>query len=337
MTKTLVLLITLQGCGLFGGDGGSEASLAAQNQMQQGDIPGAAAAFEAAAAEHPESVDAATGAALAALMRGDTVAADAHLARVEQTAGERVPEVRMRRALVAQQAQDWDTMRQHGEASGIAAGLLLAGEAALADGDRDDAIALFEQVSGGGAEDVAKGYVAQLRNDDPIVAGLSEAQALWALGLRKVAVRSVDDLLGRYPAEQGDKDAQLLVWSGRAASVRETKTAKKLLASVSREAAGQPWRKRATQAIIHCAENKAKACVAGFEALDGDAPVDGLHDARVTAAALIAGSNAATAKELAGDYVSDGAARALQEAGALRLSRTAAPSGELSDFLNAGG
>ena len=35
----LVLLITLQGCGLFGGDGGSEASLAAQNQMQQGDIP----------------------------------------------------------------------------------------------------------------------------------------------------------------------------------------------------------------------------------------------------------------------------------------------------------
>lgn len=337
MTKTLMLLISLQGCDLFSGDGGAELTAAAQKQLQAGDIPGAADAFESAATDYPESIDAATGAAMTALMRGDTSAADAHLARVEETAGERVSEVRMRRALVAQQAQDWDTMRRHGEASGIAAGFLLAGEAALADGDRDDAMALFEKVNGGGAEGIAKGYLEQLRDDDPIVAGLSEAQALWALGLRKVAVRSVDDLLKRYPSDQGDKDVQLLVWSSRAVSVRETKTAKKLLSSVSRAAAGQPWRKKATQAMIDCAENKGAACVAGFESIDGDAPVDGLHDAKVTAAALIAGSDAATAKKLAGEYVSDGAARALLEAGAGRMSSAAAPSGPLADFVNAGG
>jgi hypothetical protein len=337
MTKTLMLLISLQGCDLFSDDGGAEVTTAAQKQMQAGDIPGASDAFESAAVDFPESIEAATGAALTALMRGDTDAADAHLARVEATAGERVAEIRMRRALVAQQAQDWDTMRSHGESSGIAAGFLLAGEAALADGDRDDAMALFEKVSGGGAEGVAKGYLEQLRDDDPIVAGLSEAQALWALGLRKVAVRSVDDLLKRYPSEKGDKDVQLLVWSSRAVSVRETKTAKKLLASVSRSSAGQPWRKKATQAMLHCAENKAAACIAGFEAIDGDAPVDGLHDAKVTAAALIAASDAATAKKLAGEYISDGAARALLEAGAERMSRVAAPSGAFSDFVNAGG
>ena len=77
MLNVLMVTMALQGCG---GDGGKEASDAAKTQMRTGDIPGAAVAFEKTAKENPESVDAASGAALSAMMRGDWAAAghDAH-------------------------------------------------------------------------------------------------------------------------------------------------------------------------------------------------------------------------------------------------------------------
>jgi tetratricopeptide (TPR) repeat protein len=327
-----VVLLALPGCDLFGGDGASEAVVAAKAQMASGDVPGAAASFEAAAAQNPESVDAAAGAALSALLKGDTAAADAHLARVQPTAGERLPEVLMRRAMVAQQAKDWDTMRSFGEASGLAPGLLLAGEAALADGDREDAIALFKKVGAGSAQVTAQGYIDLLSSDDPIVAGLSEAQALWALGLRKVAVRSVADLMARYPDSQGDRDEQLLVWAGRAVSVRETKTARRLL--MAAKAGGDlAWRKKATEGIVWCAEGKAKKCLATLEGLEGEAPADGLADAKVTAAMLIGKAHPQTAKDLVGDYASEGAGRALWNAGAKKMARNSTPAGALLNFF----
>jgi tetratricopeptide (TPR) repeat protein len=331
MITVLVFALSLQGCDFFGGDAGKEATVEAQAQMKTGDVVGAAEAFRKAAEENPKSVDAATGAALAALMRGDTSAADEYLAGVLESAGERKPEVLMRRAMVAQQARDWDSMREYGEASGIDAGLLMAGEAALADGDREDAEALFSRV-GGSAGDVAQGYLDLLGSDDPIIAGLSEAQALWALGLRKVAVRSVGDLLTRYPGDAGDRDEQLLVWASRAATVRETATAKKLIAEV-KASGDRVWRRDATLAIAECADGKAKACIRAFDRLEGDAPEDGLADAKVTAAALIAETDPKTAKALAGVYRSDGAARALYAAGARNMAVDAAPPGPLSDFV----
>ena len=332
MLNMLMVTVALQGCG---GDGGKEASEAAKTQMRSGDVPGAAAAFEKAAKENPESVDAATGAALSAMMRGDWAAADAHLERVQAGAGERQPEVLMRRALVAQKAKDWDAMRQLGEASGLAPGLLLAGEAALADGDRDDATAYFERVSGGGAEVTARGYLSRLSSDDPIVAGLSEAQALWALGMRKVAVTSVGDLLVRYPESEGDKTDQLLVWAGRAASLRETDTATTLLRSAKPEG-DQVWRKTATEGIVSCASGDAKKCIRTLEGLEGDAPADGLADARVTAAMLIGPTDAQAAKTLAGEYISEGAGRALWNAGAKRMARNSTPAGALKTFFESG-
>lgn len=332
MLKMLMVTMALQGCG---GDGGKEASDAAKTQMRGGDIPGAAAAFEKAAKDNPESVDAASGAALSAMMRGDWAAADAHLERVQASAGERQPEVLMRRALVAQKAKDWDSMRQFGEASGLAPGLLLAGEAALADGDRDDATAYFERVSGGGAEVTARGYLSRLSSDDPIVAGLSEAQALWALGMRKVAVTSVADLLVRYPESEGDKTDQLLLWAGRAASVRETDTATTLLRAAKPQG-DQVWRKTATEGIVSCASGDAQRCIRTLDGLEGDAPADGLADARVTAAMLIGSSDAQAAKTLAGDYVSEGAGRALWNAGAKRMARNSTPPGALLNFFESG-
>jgi tetratricopeptide (TPR) repeat protein len=332
MLSLLVVLLALPGCDLFGGDGAAEAVESAKAQMANGDVPGAAAAFEAAAAANPESIDAAAGAALAAMLRGDTVTADAHLERVQATAGDRLPEVLMRRAMVAQQAKDWDAMRQYGEASGMAPGLLLAGEAALADGDREDAVSFFEAVSGGGAETTARGYLKLLSNEDPVVAGLSEAAALWALGLRKVAVRSVADLLVRYPDSEGDRDEQLLVWAGRAVSVRETKTARSLL-KATRASGDLAWRKTATEGLAWCAEGNARKCIRVLDGLEGDAPADGLADAKVTAAMLIGHTDSKAAKDLAGEYNSEGAGRALWNAGARKMALNSTPSGALLNFF----
>lgn len=332
MLRLIVVLLALQGCGMFGGDGAEEAVDAAKAQLAAGDMPGAGAAFDAAATANPESIEAASGAALAAMLRGDTATADSHLERVQATAGERVPEVLMRRAMVAQQAKDWDRMRQFGEASGLAPGFLLAGEAALADGDREDAVAFFERVSGGGAEITARGYLSLLSSDDPIVAGLSEAQALWALGLRKVAVRSVAELMVRYPDSEGDRNEQLLAWSGRAASVGETQTARTLL-KATKATGDLAWRKKATEGIVFCAEGKASKCIRTLQGLEGDAPADGLADAKVTAAMLIGPTDAQAAKDLAGEYISPGAGRALWNAGAHKMARNSTPSGALLNFF----
>ncbi len=331
MMTMFAIALTLQGCGLFGGDAGEEAAAAAKKQMQAGDLVGAGDAFETAARDNPESIDAATGAALSALMRGDTDAADAHLERVQKTAGDRMPEVRMRRAIVAQRARDWDAMREHGEASGLDAGLLMAGEAALADGEREEAEALFSRVTGATAS-VAQGYVDLLQSDNPVVAGLSEAQALWALGLRKVAVRSVAPLLADYPAAEGDRDEQLLLWAGRAASVRETETARSLAKAASADG-DLGWRKSATLALVDCADGNTGRCKRGLERLEDEAPADGLADARVTGAALIARKDPQAAKDLAGQYRSAGAARALYAAGANQMAERSASDGPLSNFL----
>jgi tetratricopeptide (TPR) repeat protein len=337
MYRMVLILLAVTGCGVFGGDQGTEAADAARAQMKAGDIPAAAAALETAAGEYPESLDAATGAAMAALLRGDTDAADAHLARVQDEAGERKSEVLVRRAMIAQQAKDYDKMRQYGEASGMAQGLLLAGEAALVDGEREDAVALLERVVGGGAEDTAKAYLRLLSNDDPVVAGLSEAQALWALGLRKVAVKSVGELLVLYPESEGDRNEQLLVWSSRAASVRETETARKLLGTMSVGTADEQWRKGATVAIVACADGNGKECIRSFERIEADAPPDGLADAKVTAATLIATDDPQTAKDLVGEFMSEGAGRALWKAGARRMAKKSTPAGPLLSFMESEG
>ncbi|MEC8193550.1 MAG: hypothetical protein VX127_12495 [Myxococcota bacterium] len=331
MMTTLLIAMTLHGCSLFGGDAGLEATLAAKKQMKAGQLVAAADAFDAAAKAHPDSIDAASGAALAALMRGDAEAADAFLAGVQSEAGERTAEVRMRRAIVAQRAKDWDAMREHGEASGMNAGLLLAGEAALADGEREEAEALFQRV-GGDAEPVAREYIRLLNSENPVIAGMSEAQALWALGLRKVAVKSVAPVLADYPREEGDRDEQLLIWSSRATSVRETETARALLKLV-RASGKLAWRKAANAALVDCADGNAGRCKRGLDKLEDSAPADGLADARVTAAALIARKDPQAAKDLAGPYRSAGAARALYSAGARQMAARSATPGPLAGFV----
>ena len=206
----------------------------------------------------------------------------------------------------------------------------------LAEGERGEARELLASVTGD-LQSTAAQYIELIDHDNPICAGLSEAQALWALGARKVAVRSVGDLLPRFPETRSDRDLLLLTWAGRAASVGESAIGMTLLDAMKGLPEGQKWRKRATRAIVHCSAGRAAKCVKILDSLEGKIKADALADARVTAALVIAKTDPEAAKSLAGQYRSNAAARALFEAGDAGAARKAALDGSFRKFLKAGG
>lgn len=315
------------------------AATAAEALLKAGDLPGAAAAYETAAQEFPTSVPVATGAAYMALLAGDAARADALLAAAEAEAKEALPQVKLRRALAALRAGDLEKAKEHGLASGLPAGKLIAAEVNLADGERDTAKAALTEIQSAPGElgKVVADYLALINSENPMVAGLSEAQALWVLGERKVAVRSAEELVMSLPEDVPNRDEQLLIWASRAATAGEPTVARALLDATIFPPEGQAWRKVATSAIASCAEGDGQTCTDLFNSLEGVAPADGLADARATAAFLIAKQNPEVAKALAGPYVSNAAARALLEAGDPAAAAEAAPGGVLGSYLKAGG
>lgn len=312
---TVFFLSTLVACSLIGGepeDPAVAAIAAADAALKSGNIAGAADAYAAALVAHPGNLEAAIGAAFGAYTRGDLAAADQILAAAEAIAGERVGELKLRRALVAMRDGDTDVMREHAEASNTAAGLVLAAEVALADGEREEARALLDRAAqvSGTIGDVAKRYVGLLKHPDPAVAGLAENYALWALGQREVAVASVEEVVKGLPEDYEGKAEELLVWAGRSASFGETQVASNLLEAIDFPPQGQAWRMVATRAIIHCSEGEAEDCAAMLDSLDGKAPADGLQHARATAAIALGGEDRDAAVAVLGSSASDAAARA---------------------------
>lgn len=286
----------------------------AETALKAGDLAVASARYAEAAQKAPTNVDAATGAAYIKVLEGDFKAADALLAAAEATDPARSGEVKLRRALVSLEAEDLDKVKALGIASGTPTGKLLAAEVELADGNRDPAKALLEEAKAGGGPvgDTATQYLDLMGNANPLVAGLAEAQALWALGKRRIAVRSVEDLVKAYAEEdEAAGTEQLLLWAGRAAATGETTTARNLLDAITVPPAGQNWRVLATRAISSCADGEGASCLEQFGALQAVAPADGYADARVTAALVITEKDPESARMLLQGMSGDAAARAL--------------------------
>lgn len=330
---------TASGCGIVEGllgGGAEEATQAAEATLKSGDLPAAVAAYQAAGVDHAGDPVAATGAAYALMLQGRHAEADAALAAAEANAGESLPQLKLRRALVALDAGNLDAVAEHGKASGLPQGMLLAAEVALADGEREDARDLLGQAKGGSVSAAAEAYIELIDDEEPLIALLAEAQALWALGERKVAVKSAEELVRNLPEDRDDRSEQLLMWAGRAVSVREADIAQGLLDAMVFPPDGQQWRKLATQAMVHCVRGESEPCVQPLLKLDGVAPEDGLADARATAAYLIASEDPDAAKQLAGSYVSNAAARALVESGDMEAARESAPDGIYGKYLTGG-
>jgi len=342
---SVLLCLTLGACSFLeqfgiGGDPAGEAVTAAKQVLGTGDVPAGASALEAAYADNPESVDAAIGAAYAAYLAGNFDKAEQILAGAEGLDATRAGEIEVRRALVALGSGDLDQVRAHGEASGMPAGMLLAAEVALADGERDAAGTLLQAAKAatdGAIAATAADYIDLMEDADPVVQGLSEAQALWALGERRVAVRSVEELVKSLSDDRDDKAELLLVWAGRAAAAGESQVASNLVESIDFPPAGQQWRVIATRAIVACSEGDADRCGSLLDGITNGAPPAGLADARATAAILLAKHDPAAAAELAGDHPSASVARALQAAGEGQDAADLAGSGPYAQFLSAGG
>ncbi len=342
---SVLLCLTLGACGILekfgvGGDAAGEAVTQAKQVLGTGDVPAGASALDAAYADNPESVDAAIGAAYAAYLKGQFDAAEQILVSAVALDPTRTGELEVRRALVALGAGDLDKVRTHGEASGLPAGMLLAAEVALADGERDAASTLLQAAKAspdGAVAAAAADYLDLMGDGDPIVQGLSEAQALWALGERRVAVRSVEELVKSLSEEHEDKPELLLIWAGRAAAAGEAQVASNLVENIDFPPAGQQWRVIATRAIVACSEGDSERCSSLLDSIANGAPPAGLTDARATAAIMLAKHDPAAAAELAGDAPSPAVARALQAAGQGEDAADLAGSGPYARFLSAGG
>ncbi len=343
----LVALVALTGCGeLVGkvkgllGEDPAAVKAAADAALVAGDLPTAIAAYEAAVQTNPTDVDLATGAAYGALLAGDAAKADAYLAAAEAGAGDRLGEVKLRRALVALQQHNVDGVKEHAVGSTHPAARLLLAETLLADGEPEAATEHLKAVAAeaGPLGAAAKGYLNLLEDEDTSVSGLAEAQALWALGVRDVAVKSAFELVRLLPEEREDRGELLLVWASRAATVKgQTESARAMLELSFFPPDGQAWRKPATLAIIACAEGNGADCEARFAQLEGAGDPAGLADARATAAYLIAETDADVASRLVGSIQSDAAARALLEAGDRGKAKSAASSAAFKSYLEAGG
>lgn len=316
----LTSLLLLTGCsilqGLIAGDSKKTVS-DADALLKAGDLAGATAMYDDALAKNKADVDLAIGASYGHMLMGESAKADEILGAAEPGAKERVGELKLRRALLAMKGGDLDKVKEYASVSNLPAGKLLAAEVNLADGDRDAAKALLEQIKDtpGDLGATATAYLELMNDPNALVGGLSEAQALWALGQRKIAVRSVEDLVKAYAETREDGSDQLLLWAGRAASVGETDISANLLDAITVPPAGQAWRVQATRAINACAAGDGATCTKILDGIRPVAPADGYLDARATAAMLLAPKDGATAKALLDGYSGDAVARALAESG----------------------
>ena len=335
--STLILMLSLAGCDKVQAllNNPAKAVEAADAKLKSGDLAGAAEAYDAAVKKSPTNVDVANGAAYMKVLAGDFEAADAILAAAEPTAGDKTAEIKLRRAFVALEAGDLDKVKEFATASGLPQGQLLAAEVELADGNRDAAKALLESAKAdpGPVGQTATTYLALMADENLLVAGLCDAQALWALGKRRIAVRSVEDLVKAYAEAREDGADQLLLWAGRAAAVGEPAIATSLLDSITVPPPGQGWRVQATRAMVACADGDGAGCIAQFEAVRAGAPADGYADARATAAHAIAEKDPATARTLLEGVSGDVAARAWAALGDKAAAASAASDPTLKSQL----
>jgi hypothetical protein len=313
----------------------------ADDLLMKNDLPGAAKKYNDILTANPTSVFAGEGVAYSLYLQGDYDGADAKLADAEKnaaTAGDsmksEVPNIKLRRALVALRANKLDNVKKFGEDSGLPAGQVLAAEVHLADAESDEAIKLLKSASSddGPVGETAKQYVTMLESDDPMNQGLAEATALWSLGSRDTAVEAAEELVKALPEEREDKNELLLVWASRAVTSGRPAIADGMLEAMSAPPADQAWRVQATKGMIAIANGENDEGIAIFTSLaSAGAPGDGLSDALATAAALT--KDPEIAKQLAGSVESAAAARGLTEAGATDAAKEVVPSGPYKSFL----
>jgi len=303
-----------------------------EQQIQNGDWPGAMETLSPVVAEDPTNVEAATYLSYVQLMSGDYAAADATLAAAEEKATpEQLKEIKLRRALIGLRTHDMDAVLEHAKASGTNEGRLLAAEVHIVDLESDAARPLLQEIldteaAGGGTVvgETAKKYLEMLDNGS-VLEGLADVTALWALGDRATACEHAAEIIPDL--EDGTEKSSLqLLWASRALTSGKVGVANSLVSEILElPSPEQAWRLQATKAQIAIAEGEYERGIEMLDQLEGGAPPLGLADARATACALAADKEVAI--RIVGDLKSNAVARCLVQAGAIEEAKEHAVSG----------
>ena len=319
MSYCFSFLFLLSGCDLSGLIGSKPEidTTAAEDSLSAGQLPSAEAEYDKLLELDPTNVDAATGAAYLAMLRGDYSKADSVLETVQQALEAPSPEILMRRALIAQRNQELDKAKTMALESGLDAGKLLAAEIMIVDGGLDAAVDTLKSIKGQEYKNLAQDYLELLQSDDDWLVALAEIQAQWAAGERSFAVEDAPSVLQKISAERyGRIDDTRLTWATRALSLQKNQEASDIM-GVPFDALdeSQKWRVSGIKFMIACVTGS-DACVASFDALEEIAPPEGYADMRITTAYLVKDDNPALSRELLGNFKTASAALVFEALGA---------------------
>jgi tetratricopeptide (TPR) repeat protein len=315
----MILLSFLFACDLLGPPDVSEQLNSAKSALQQGDITNAESAYRDALSIDSKNIDALIGQSYVLLLqkefsKADSILTKAQVAAKETEQEEVIKEIFFRRALVALQEGAFDKVKVLGEKSDFPAGFLLVAEIQIIDGEYQDAqdnLNKVMQLGESAMQKLASDYLDDLSVDDRQM--IAEAQARWALGDRKIAVKVVKKPLLNYISamSEGASHDEAILWSSRALAVGNISTSEDLINAVRRTSKDQGWRVNAVKTLITCAKAGKSgvglnACVEELSQLSG--PEDGLIDAHVTAAQFVHEKSPKVAKEILSGIENDASA-----------------------------
>ena len=264
----------------------SEEIMAAQKSLASGELSSAQTQLTAVLAEVPENADAATAMAHIHVLKGEFSQAESVLNAVQSDDPNVLSQIALRKALVALEAKDFSKAKEMAINSQEDFAMVLAAEISLMDGEYDEAIEYLEKV-GGEHRNLAKSYLKLLDGDEWSQA-YAEAQALWALRDFDLAIQSVAgtmEFVSKSALDDQPKE-HMLLWASRAVAVAQPDVARQLLALKGAPNA-EDWRVAVLNAMITTVDGDVSSGKAQFEALDGVAPEQALHDAKATAVVVL--------------------------------------------------
>ena len=292
----------------------------ADQKLSMGDFPAAQSIFEKALEQDPNNHNALTGVAYLSMIQGDYSSADEVLSKAQSAVNldsegskEILAALLLRRGMIAIRDGAFTKALQYCVQSELPAGYLFAAEISITEGEHEDALEYLNRVQSSDSKirRIVSEYTDLLEESSDWGVLLAESQASWALGDYKVAVRTVKSPLLDWLTQENPKEHDLiLLWAGRAASIGEVSVGNELLNAVSKIRQSQVWRVEATRAILSCAAPDAaqrKLCLEQFSQISM-APIEGIDDAKVTAARLVAEQDSSLASQLLDGIESNAAA-----------------------------
>ena len=265
----------------------SAETMAAQKTLAAGGLSDAQTQLTAILAEVPGDPVAATALAHIHVLNGEFSQAESVLNAVQSEDATVQSEIALRKALVALEAKDFSKAKEMALLSNEDFSHILAAEISLMDGEYEEAIEYLEKVAGS-HQALAKQYLKLLDGNEWSQA-YAEAQALWALRDFDLAIQSVAGTMEfvSNTALDNQYNDHVILWASRSVAVAQPEIAEQLLSIKGVKSVDEDWRVGILQAMITSVKGDVAAGKNQFEALNGIAPAQALHDAKATTVVVL--------------------------------------------------